>query len=94
MGNNTIDQYIEVILGKECSVCPHNARCEKGLTCDKNKDYQKMIMAGAEWQKQRSYTDDQIKQAILDYCDENGMDDEEAKECVDDFINNFLNKNK
>ena len=46
--------------------------------------------AGAEWQKQQSYTEDQIKQAILDYCDENGMDDEEAKECEDDFINNFL----
>lgn len=51
-----------------------------------------MFQAGAEWQKKQSYTEDQIKQAILDYCDENGMDDEEAKECVDDFINNFLNK--
>ncbi len=54
---------------------------------------QKDFIAGAEWQKKQSYTEDQIKQAILDYCDENGMDDEEAKECVDDFINNFLNKN-
>jgi polyhydroxyalkanoate synthesis regulator phasin len=54
--------------------------------------YKKTFIAGAEWQKQQSYTEDQIKQAIFDYCDENGMDDEEAKECVDDFINNFLNK--
>lgn len=57
------------------------------------KDLEKAFIAGAEWQKKQSYTEDQIKQAILDYCDENGMDDEEAKECVDDFMNNFLNKN-
>ncbi len=44
MGNNAIDQYIEVILGKVCTVCPHNAQCEKGLTYDKNKDY--LIPAG------------------------------------------------
>lgn len=50
-----------------------------------------MFKKGAEWQKQQSYTEAQIKQAILDYCDENGMYDEEAKECMDDFINNFLN---
>lgn len=50
MENNTINQYIDAILGKECSVCPHNAQCEKGLTCDKNKAYSKMIIAGAEWQ--------------------------------------------
>ncbi|WP_459187270.1 hypothetical protein ACGE0T_14165 [Parabacteroides sp. APC149_11_2_Y6] len=49
------------------------------------------FIAGVEWQRQHSYTEEQIKQAILDYCDENGMDDEEAKEFVDDFINNFLN---
>lgn len=54
--------------------------------------YYQGFIAGAEWQKKQSYTEDQIKQAILDYCDENGMDDEEAKECVDDFINNFLNR--
>lgn len=52
-----------------------------------------MFKKGAEWQQQQSYTEDKIRQAILDYCDENGMDDEEAAECVDDFINNFLIKN-
>lgn len=51
-----------------------------------------IFKAGAKWQEGQSYTEDKIRQAILDYCDENGMDDEEAKECVDDFINNFLNK--
>lgn len=50
------------------------------------------FMAGAKWQRKQSYTEGQIKQAILDYCDENGMDDAEAKECVYDFINNFLIK--
>lgn len=54
MENNAINQYIDAILGKECSVCPHNAQCEKGLTCDKNKAYSKMIIAGVEWQKQQS----------------------------------------
>lgn len=48
MDNKEISQYIDVILGKECSVCPHNTQCGKGLACDKNKAYQKMIMAGAE----------------------------------------------
>ena len=66
----------------------HDIWTGKGLASD----LQKTFVAGAEWQKQQSYTEDQIKQAIFDYCDENGMDDEEAKECVDDFINNFLNK--
>lgn len=51
-----------------------------------------MFEAGAKWQREQSYTEGQIKQAILDYCDENGMDDGEAKEFVYDFINNFLIK--
>lgn len=54
-------------------------------------DMENAVIAGVEWQKKQSYTEDQIKQAIFDYCEENGMDDEEAKECVDDFIDNFLN---
>lgn len=54
MDNKEINQYIDVILGKECSVCPHNTQCGKGLSCDKNKAYQKMIIAGAEWQQQKA----------------------------------------
>lgn len=53
MENNTINQEIDYILGKECSTCPHSTNCLKGLTCDKNKDFQRMIIAGVEWHKKQ-----------------------------------------
>lgn len=38
------------------------------------------------------FTKSEIRLAILEYCDENGMFEDEAKDCVDNFINNFLIK--
>lgn len=38
------------------------------------------------------FTNKNVRDAFLEYSYENGMDDEEAQECVDDFINNFLIK--
>ena len=66
----------------------HDMWTGKGMATE----LKKAFIAGSEYQRQHSYTEEQIKQAILDYCDENGMYDEEAKEFVDDFINNFLIK--
>ena len=39
-----------------------------------------------------SFTKNEIRAAILEYCDENGMDDKESEECANDFISKFLIK--
>lgn len=39
-----------------------------------------------------SFTKNEIRAAILEYCDENGMFEGEAEDCADNFINNFLVK--
>lgn len=85
MNDNELQQAAKAYQEKD-----HEVWTGKGMAAE----LQKAFMAGAEWQKQQSYTLEQIRQVLLEHCDENGLDEEEAKECTDDFINNFLIKKR